>query len=218
VIQRGNNRQPVFFQESDYNRYLHDLNEVAESVACLIHAYVLMTNHVHLLVTPMAPMGISHLMQGLGRRYVAYVNGTYGRTGTLWEGRYKAGLVEEDEYLLACMRYIELNPVRAGMVDHPGAYPWSSYRWNAMGLTEDVRLSSPAPYLALATGAERCRGAYRGLFDRALEPEKLDEIRDVTNSCLVLGNDRFKAQIAAVSGQRVEKGKAGRPGKKEIAV
>ena len=131
VIQRGNNREPCFYSEQDYQRYLKDLSDSAKKHDCRIHAYVLMTNHVHLLVTPMVEHGISNMMQALGRRYVYYINKNYQRSGTLWEGRYKASLIDSERYLLTCMRYIELNPVRAKMVEHPGEYPWSSYQANA---------------------------------------------------------------------------------------
>ena len=131
VIQRGNNREPCFYSEQDYQRYLKDLSDSAKKHDCRIHAYVLMTNHVHLLVTPMVEHGISNMMQALGRRYVYYINKNYQRSGTLWEGRYKASLIDNERYLLTCMRYIELNPVRAKMVEHPGEYPWSSYQANA---------------------------------------------------------------------------------------
>ena len=130
VIQRGNNREPCFYGDGDYQRYLGDLREAADRNDCRLHAYVLMTNHVHLLVTPMAEHGVTHLMQDLGRKYVRYINHNYQRTGTLWEGRYKSSLIDSEAYLLVCMRYIELNPVRAGMVQHPGEYRWSSYNGN----------------------------------------------------------------------------------------
>lgn len=123
VIQRGNDRQPCFFTADDYRRYLHDLNEIALREGCAIHAYVLMTNHVHLLVTPSDVGRVSRMMQALGRRYVRHVNRTYHRTGTLWEGRYKACLVADDAHLLQCHRYIELNPLRAAMVADPRDYP-----------------------------------------------------------------------------------------------
>src|SRR5210317_2260739 len=131
IVQHGNNRAPCFFDEKDRWQYLEDLAESAEKYLCEIHAYVLMTNHVHLLVTPKGKFAVSQMMQALGRRYVYYVNHRYGRSGTLWEGRYRSSLVDSEAYLLACMRYIELNPVRAGMVTHPAEYQWSSYRINA---------------------------------------------------------------------------------------
>ncbi len=136
LVQRGNNRQAVFYDDSDYRAYLGWLVEGAQRYGCAIHAYVLMTNHVHLLLTPRDRDSISRLLQYVGRRYVAYVNHRYGRTGTLWEGRFKASVIDASEYLLRCYRYIELNPVRAGMVDSPRGYRWSSYRANAQGAAD----------------------------------------------------------------------------------
>jgi putative transposase len=209
VIQRGNNRQAVFFEDGDYQRYLSDLNEIVADTACKMHAFVLMTNHVHLLVTPTVANGISKLMQGLGRRYVAYVNHTYQRTGTLWEGRYKASLVAEDDYLLACMRYIELNPVRAGMVEHPGDYRWSSYHYNAYGKRCDMTLTEHDRYTALAGNDADHQRNYRELFDNVLDTELIHSIRQSLNSCLVLGNERFKDEIES---QLKKEGKAWKGG------
>lgn len=132
VIQRGNNREACFYEEADYTKYLSHLKEVAEQFSVAIHAFVLMTNHVHLLVTPNDERALGKMMQALGRRYVQYFNLKYFRTGTLWEGRYKSTLVESERYLLTVYRYIELNPVRAYMVSHASEYPWSSYRFNAV--------------------------------------------------------------------------------------
>lgn len=133
VIQRGNNRQACFFTTRDYQTYLKWLEEYAAQFGCHIHAYVLMTNHVHLLLTADTTGATAELMKRLGQRYCQYINRTYHRTGSLWEGRYRSCLTQEDNYLLACYRYIELNPVRAGIVNHPGAYRWSSYRANGQG-------------------------------------------------------------------------------------
>ena len=138
LIQRGNNRQAVFFAEDDYQFYRETLRDACGNHDCHIHAYVMMTNHVHLLITPITETGISKVMQSLGRRYVQHVNFKYRRTGTLWEGRYRATLLDSERYLLSCQRYIELNPVRAGMVKHPGEYPWSSYRCNALGEPDEL--------------------------------------------------------------------------------
>jgi putative transposase len=166
VIQRGNNREPCFFTESDYNRYLDELAASAEKYQCRVHAYVLMTNHVHMLVTPMVKYGISQMMQALGRRYVYYMNKSYNRTGTLWEGRYKSSLIDSDCYLLTCMRYIELNPVRAGMVDHPGEYKWSSFQSNAQSQSEANRLLESHPiYMKLGSCIDTRQAAYRELFE-----------------------------------------------------
>jgi putative transposase len=214
VIQRGNNRQAVFFDDGDYQRYLSDLNEIATDTVCQIHAFVLMTNHVHLLMTPTVANGISKLMQGLGRRYVAYINHVYQRTGTLWEGRYKASLVAEDNYLLACMRYIELNPVRAGMVEHPGDYRWSSYRYNAYGKSCGLTITEHDRHLALAGAVDERQHCYRELFHNALDRDLIRNIRQSLNSCLVLGNERFKDEIEIQLKRKVRPGQAGRPSSK----
>jgi putative transposase len=141
VIQRGNARQAVFFAAEDYESYRRWLAAAAARHGCAIHAYVLMTNHVHLLLTPADPDSISRLMQMLGRHYVTYINRTYGRSGTLWEGRHKGCVISSDAYLLTCMRYIELNPVRAHMATAPGDYRWSSYRSNAFGEIDDTLIA-----------------------------------------------------------------------------
>src|SRR4051812_23176241 len=127
IIQRGNNRAVCFAAEADYRRYLDELAELSKRFGCAVHAYALMTNHVHLLLTPDEAEGPGLLMKHLGQRYVQHVNRAYGRSGTLWEGRFRSCLTQSEDYLLACQRYIELNPVRAGMVRHPRDYRWSSY-------------------------------------------------------------------------------------------
>ena len=144
IIQRGNNRQACFFSDEDARFYLDWLGEYAASTQCRLHAYVLMTNHVHLLLTPPTADAAGKLMKALGQRYVQYINRTYRRSGTLWEGRFRSCLTQEESYLLTCQRYIELNPVRAGMVEHPAEYLWSSYRANAQG--EPNPLLSPHPH------------------------------------------------------------------------
>ena len=181
IIQRGNNRQDIFCAEEDYHFYHEKLIESAKKHQCDIHAYVLMTNHVHLLVTPHTENGIGKMMQMLGRYYVQYFNHRYHRTGTLWEGRYKATLIDSEQYLLTCMRYIELNPVRAqDMVDHPAEYPWSSYAYNALG-KEDKLLTPQLEYRRLGRKDQDRQSAYRQLF-RACIPEKtLEALREATN-------------------------------------
>lgn len=194
IIQRGNNRQPCFFADGDYRYYLDSLADAAVRCGCQVHAYVFMTNHVHLLITPERRQSPSMLLQSVGRRYVRYVNQVYRRTGTLWEGRYKSTLIDSDRYLLTCSRYIELNPVRARMVDHPCDYRWSSYRSNAGGTIEPVL--SPHPlYLTLGDSPERRALAYRALFDRNLESQDIQTIREATETGVVLGNDRFKELV-----------------------
>jgi putative transposase len=216
VIQRGNNRQATFFTDTDYRTYLDCLTEACSKHDCQVHAYVLMTNHVHLLMTPSRPDGISKAMQSLGRRYVRYVNDVYGRTGTLWEGRYKASLIDSEQYLLTCYRYIELNPVRANMVRHPGEYRWSSYAHHA-GDRVDPLLKDHAEYLALGQSDAERQAAYRELFRAHVDDSLISTIRATTNQCLVLGSERFKDEIEQALSRSVRHGKVGRP-KKEIAV
>jgi putative transposase len=212
VIQRGNNRQACFFADEDYGLYLDWLKECAGKAGCQIHAYVLMTNHVHLLLSSKSLDGAGVLMKALGQRYVQYVNRTYRRSGSLWEGRFRSCLAQEEAYLLACQRYIELNPVRAGMVEHPAEYRWSSYRVNAQG--EASGLVAPhALYLSLAADAQGRLAAYRELFRHELEPGLVDAIRKATNGNYALGDARFGEQIARTLGRRVRPGKPGRPTK-----
>ena len=177
VTQRGNNRQRCFFDRRDYLRFLAYLDEARREHACAIHAYVLMTNHVHLLVTPADPDGISLMIQSLGRRYVQYINRKRTRTGTLWEGRHKAHAVDTDAYWYTCARYIELNPVRAGMVSAPGRYRWSSHRGNALGAVDPL-LDPHGLYLDLGEEAAQRRQAWREMFDEPLSADDLALIRE----------------------------------------
>lgn len=212
LIQRGNNRQPCFFADEDYCRYLDWLAEYASKTGCRIHAYVLMTNHVHLLISSGRADAGGALMKLLGQRYVQYVNRAYQRSGTLWEGRFRSCPVQEESYLLGCQRYIELNPVRASMVTHPADYRWSSYRANAQG--EADPLVQPHPlYAALGIDAATRQTAYRELFRYELEPGMADEIRRATNGNFALGGERFAARVAEMIGRRVVPGQSGRPRK-----
>lgn len=201
VIQRGNNRQIIFVADDDYHFYRDCLRRACEQHGCAIHAYVLMTNHVHLLMTPENENGIGKVMQSVGRRYVQYFNYTYQRTGTLWEGRYKATLIDSEAYLLTCYRYIELNPVRAGMVTSPVSYPWSSYAYNVQGRPDDL-IRSHRLYDALGAHAEVRQHAYRELFTTQIDEETLGDIREATNKAWVLGNERFKDEIEQASQRR----------------
>lgn len=212
LIQRGNNRQACFFADEDYRVYLDHLADSARKFNCAIHAYVLMTNHVHLLLTPGSDDSAGLMMKNLGQRYVQYVNRTYRRSGTLWEGRFRSCLAQDDAYLLACQRYIELNPVRAGMVPHPAEYRWSSYRANAQG-EEDAILTHHPLYLALGTDPDERRASYRDLFRHSLDPGQVDQIRKATNGNYALGDTRFAAQVAAALGRRTTPGRRGRPPK-----
>ncbi len=215
IIQRGNNRQACFFSAEDHIFYLECLLEYSKKTSCLIHGYVLMTNHVHLLLTPREKESASQLMKRLGQRYVQYVNRTYQRSGTLWEGRFRSCIAQEDNYLLHCQRYIELNPVRAGMVEYPEDYRWSSYRANAQG--DSNKLVTPHfMYQELGLTQTERQSNYRELFRFNLEPGLVDEIRRATNGNFVLGNNRFKEEIGKTLGRRVKPGKAGRPVKNKL--
>jgi putative transposase len=212
IIQRGNNRSACFFADTDYRVYLDWLREYSAQTHCSVHAYVLMTNHVHLLITAENPQGAGVLMKALGQRYVQYINRTYQRSGTLWEGRYRSCLTQAETYLLGCMRYIELNPVRAGMVPHPGEYRWSSYLANAQGEADGL-LTPHALYLGLGLGAEQRQAQYRELFRYQLDPEVVDGIRQATNGNYALGDTSFASEIAKMLGRRVAPGVSGRPRK-----
>jgi putative transposase len=164
IVQRGHNQEPCFFADADYQRYLVFLRQALAETDCTLHAYVLMTNHVHLLLTPRRADEVSNALISLGRRYVQHVNRAYQRTGTLWDSRYRSSLIQSDRYLLACQRYIELNPVRAGIVRNPADYPWSSYRVHALGQADDMVSSHPLYWALGREGTER-QLAYRKLFD-----------------------------------------------------
>jgi putative transposase len=209
LVQRGINREPCFFADEDYHCYLHWLQTSAADWDCAIHAYVLMTNHVHLLVTAERTDGPAKLMQSLGRRYVQYINRAYKRSGSLWEGRYKSSAVQAETYLFACMRYIELNPVRAGMVTDPAHYRWSSYRHNGLGQA-DARLTPHPLYLGLdVEPASRCN-AYRALFRPQLDADAASEVREALKLGMPLGSERFAEAICTRLGIRRNTGKRGR--------
>ena len=210
IVQRGHNREPCFFGEEDYLSYLHWLKEALAENHCSLHAYVLMTNHVHLLLTPKKAEAVPKLIISLGRRYVQYINRSYKRTGTLWDSRYKSSLVQADTYLLTCQRYIELNPVRAAMVDDPAHYRWTSYRANALGQVDD-RLTPHALYMAMGRSDKARQAAYRELFHAHLDTAAVDDIRLALNQNQPLGNERFYTKIEKMTGIRREAKPRGRP-------
>lgn len=214
VVQRGNNRSRCFFSERDYRFYLSCLQDEAEHYHCAVHAYVLNPDHMHLLVTPDAEDALSLMMRSLGSRYVQYVNHVYRRTGTLWEGRFRSSIIDSERYLLICYRYIELNPVRLGLVAHPGDYRWSSYGCHARRLASSMVRDHPL-YLGLgATPEERAR-AYRELFRHPIGEREIAEIRTSWKRGLVLGGDTFKDEIERIMARPVRPGKCGRPRKTE---
>jgi putative transposase len=210
IVQRGHNREPCFFAAEDYQSYLHWLGEALAETECALHAYVLMTNHVHLLLTPVKAETVPKLIISLGRRYVQYINRTYRRTGTLWDSRYKSSLVQEETYLLTCQRYIELNPVRAAMVEDPAHYRWSSYRANGLG-QPDARLTPHELYHALGPNEPERQAAYRALFRAHLDRDAIDAIRLALNQNQPLGHERFHARIEQMTGIRRETRPRGRP-------
>lgn len=210
IIQRGNNRQVCFGSDDNHAAYAEWLKEYSQKYDVDVHAWVMMTNHVHLLCTPHQADGISRMMQALGRRYVRYFNQEYKRTGTLWEGRFKSCLVQSETYLLEVYRYIELNPVRAGIVVSPGDYIWSSYPINASEKTCDLCTPHPV-YLSLGKDSKARHKSYRELFKHHSSTEALKHIRCATNKGMIIGNDRFRDEIEALTGRRVREKKRGRP-------
>jgi putative transposase len=208
AIQRGVNRTACFRAEADYLVYLSHLRLLAAKHGCAVHAYCLMTNHVHLLLTPRDEHSCTTLMRDLGQRYVPYFNRRHGRTGTLWEGRFRSCLVESARYLLACYRYIELNPVRARMAHHPGGYLWSSYAANSGGRRDAV--VSPHPELVALSAETAARNtAYRALFAEEMDEPLLTAIREATNQGYPLASEEFKQRVLAPLGWKMQPEKPG---------
>lgn len=209
LIQRGNNRQTVFFHPEDCSVYLGYLRESAMTCDCQVHAYVLMTNHVHLLITPRHSTSISRLMQQLGRRYVAYFNRKYRRTGTLWEGRHRGCIIEPASYGLRCYRYIELNPLRAGIVRKPAEYRWSSYQGNADGCKGFL---APLPqYQALGATQDTRQKAYRQFLRSSIPENEIDTITACAQAGTVLGSACFKSCVERELGVKIGYVRPGRP-------
>ncbi len=215
IIQRGNSRQVIFGADADYQFFRDSLVEAAGRFGLAIHAYVWMTNHIHLLATPTHTDSISKTFQSAGRKYVQYFNHTYRRSGTLWEGRYRATVVDSERYMLSLMRYIELNPVRAGMVGHPRDYPWSSHRRYAYGQSSPNLnwLIEPDQYLHLDRRDDVRQAGYRDLFKSDIDPDDLAAIRDSTHKGWALGDERFKALIEGLGERRAAPAARGRPRK-----
>jgi putative transposase len=223
IVVRGHNRDPIVARRIDYQTFVEFLNGAMTRYDLALHAWVLMTNHIHLLVTPGEQHCIPRAMQWLGAHYAQYFNKCYRRRGSLWEGRYKVSLVDTDRYLLLCYRYIEMNPVRAGMVATPGAYPWSSYRQNAGIEAEGVGANAPTPdspdstrgvrafaltpeitphalFLALGQTNQQRQKAYRALFDEILDRKTLTEFRRGMEKQRPVGNPGFLLRVARMRG------------------
>lgn len=209
VIQRGNDRRAIFADSSDLTRYLDALRDVAAEHQLSVHAYVLMPNHVHLLMTPINPRAIGAAMQALGRRYVRWFNDRHARTGALFEGRYRSTVVEADRYLMACMRYIELNPVRASLVAAPEHYSWSSYRHHT-GLATDALISDHALYWQLGNTPFDRQAEYRRLFEQDATAGEIDLIRQSTHGGWALGTRDFAVRLGRKSARRTERRQPGR--------
>ena len=210
IIQRGNNRQMIFADTQDFATMMALLAENAQKFAVAVHAYVLMDNHFHLLATPATAEALPLMMQAVGRSYVRYFNQRHGRSGTLWEGRYRSTLIETERYLLACMVYIDLNPVRAGMVAQPGAWPWSSHS-HYLGQRIDKLVTPHALYWALGNTPFAREAAYAGLVQAGVGSGDQAALTDAALTGWALGDAEFLAELQKKSPRRVAKAKAGRP-------
>lgn len=212
LIQRGNNRAATFFADADYRFFLDCLRQAKIKCRCRIYAYVLMTNHFHVLVEPAEVGDLGRFMQSVGRRYVRYVNSTYGRSGTLWEGRFKSAAVSRDQYLIACSRYIELNPVRAGLVTHPKDYRWSSYQHRALGMSDRLLDEDPW-YSGLGAAKGERQEKYQEWMDSQISQGEWEEIRQATQRGRLIGHETFQKQVEAMTRRRLIGETRGRPKK-----
>lgn len=212
IVQRGHNRQVTFAERADFERYLATLREFKEEYGIRLYAFCLMTNHVHLLLAPHEPTGIGKLMKRLAARQTRHHNRLEGRSGTLWEGRYKSSLVQRDDYLLACCRYIELNPVRARMVAAPQHYPWSSCR-HRLGIENAEWLDPDPGYLVLGDSEAERRQRYQDFLQAAIPSGEWELIREAVQRGQLTGTHRFTDEVADILGRRVERRGRGRPTK-----
>ena len=210
VVQRGNNRSATFYCDDDYASYLTFLRDAAHKHQVSVHAYALMTNHVHLLLTPTTVDGLSLAMQTLGRRYVTYINKAYNRSGTLWEGRFKGAVIDSERYCLSCYRYIDLNPLRAGLVGQAADYRWCSFRSNGLGHA-DCLLTPHALYEQLGATRQERAARYCELVRECVDDDAVRHIRNGTRKGLPVGSDRFKADVEHHLGRRLGTGRVGRP-------
>ena len=213
VVQRGNNREPCFIETENYQFYLELWESLSRRYGVSVHGYCLMTNHIHFLVTPNKKLSISNTMKVVGSRYAQYINKKYRRTGTLWEGRHRSSLVQSNRYLLTCMRYIELNPVRSGMVERPEEYLWSSYGTNAWG--DCSWLTPHAEYLVLGKDPVERQRAYRDLFRFQVDKKDIHLIRKATHYCQPVGSDRFRQIIEEKYGIKLGQMQRGRPSREK---
>jgi putative transposase len=210
IIQRGLKGQEILIDNEDYEFYWGSLISSAEANRLKIHAYVLMPDQVNLLASPANENSVSRTLQSLGRKYVQHFNAKYQASGTLWEGRYRATVLDSKDYLLTCSRYIELSPVRAGLVKHPREYDWGSYGYNAMGY-EDPLITEHRLYSQLATDQQQSYQAYRALFKKRISIAELETIREATDKGWALGDSKFASKIEKMGGRRATRLPKGRP-------
>lgn len=216
IIQRGNNRQPVFLDDEDYQRFLGWIRDAARTYKVSVHAYVLMPNHMHLLASPTEATGLAQMMQWIGRKYVPYFNQKYNRVGTLWQGRFKTSVIDSENYFLVCSRYIECNPVRARIAAAPQEYRWSSYAHHA-GLGQDPVIVDHALYWALGNTPFQREAAYLALFQTPLSHAELLTIRTAVVKGWPLGSEAYRTQLEHRARRPVLPRRRGRPPKsKEI--
>lgn len=210
VIQRGNDRQQIFRDEKDRERLLSLFLEHSQRLKVAVHAYVLMDNHFHLLLTPETSEGLPQMMQAVGRSYVRYYNTRHGRTGTLWEGRYRCSLIETEQYLLTCMAYIDLNPVRAGMVSEPAAHPWSSHR-HLIGQRSDKLVTPHALFWSLGNTPFDRQAAYAQMVAAGISELQRSDLTRAALTGWALGSESFVASLEHSTQRRLAPTKAGRP-------
>lgn len=217
VIQRGHSRSQVFFGAEDAKTYLEWLHEASAKHGLAVHAYVLMPNHVHLLASPETEQSLPKALRDVNWRYSRYANAAHGRSGSFWDGRYKAAIVDTEHYFFACSRYVELNPVRAGLAKSTEAFRWSSYKANTGKATSDL-LTPHKLYLDLGSTPAARASAYRELFEAALSEATIDAIRKATNGGWALGSDAFETRIGRVAGQNMAPRGPGRPWREKAAL
>lgn len=212
IIQSGNDRQSIFRDTGDYAAFLGWLREATRQFKVAIHAYALMPNHLRLLASPSDDAGLARMMQWVGRHYVPYFNVRYQRTGTLWQGRYKATVIDSEQYFLLCSRYIELNPVRTGIVADPADYPWSSFAHH-VGFKSDPLITDHPLYWALGNTPFSREAAYKALVDQGLTTGQVNVLDEATLKGWPLGSEKFKTLLAKQVNRRVSPAKRGRPAK-----
>jgi len=215
IVQFGVDLQPIFREPGDYVSFLNWLREAAKQYKVAIHAYALMPDHLHILATPADSEGLARMMQWVGRHYVPYFNRKYGRVGTLWQGRFKATVVDAANYLMTCTRYIETNPLRAGIASNPADYAWSSHAHH-IGAKPDPLITDHPVYWALGNTPFERDAAYRHLTEQALTPQEMDDLKNTTRKGWVLGSESFKANLETQLNRQVRPGKRGRPVKRAV--